>query len=243
MTKFRKLSIVIPAYNEFRTIAKVIELVQKIALPVAEREIVVVDDGSSDATPEILRKIPGIRVISHPRNCGKGAAIRTGIQHATGDILLIQDADLEYSPDNYPRLLEPILQGKTEFVMGSRFASHAPRFFTVGGDPFFFHYVGNRMIIALTNFLYRENKTDYEGCYKVFTRSLADAIPVSADGFEYDNELICKSLRYGYRLEEVPIHYHSRSYSEGKKITWRHGLVILWTILRWRFCFLPKKKI
>lgn len=236
MGEFKKITILVPAYNEERTIKEVLEIVRQAPLPHGlEKEIIVVDDGSSDSTREKLSEISGIRIFSHDRNQGKGAAIKTGIRHATGDILLIQDADSEYNPEDYPLLLQPILSGSVELVMGSRFLCEAPRFFTKNGDPFFLHYIGNRIIIALSNLLYHQIFTDYEGGYKAFTASLARSIPVSANGFEFDNELICKSIKRGHKIAEVPIRYKPRLYSEGKKISWRDGLIILWSIIQWRF--------
>ncbi len=236
MSKFKKVTILIPAYNESRTIQELIDKVKQAPVPrPLEKEIIVVDDGSKDDTREKLSKISGIQVYKHERNKGKGAAIKTGIEHATGDVLLIQDADLEYNPEDYPVLLQPILSGFSDLVMGSRFLCESPKFFTKNGDPFFSHFIGNRIIISLTNFLYRLNVTDYEGGYKAFTVVLARSIPVNANGFEYDNELICKSVRRGHKIAEVPIHYKPRLYSEGKKISWRDGVVILWTIIKWRY--------
>jgi glycosyltransferase involved in cell wall biosynthesis len=232
--KFKSLSIIIPAFNEEATIREIIEQVRQVALPGLEKEIVVVDDASTDRTRDILQKTPGIRFVSHDRNKGKGGALKTGIAHSTGDLILLQDADLEYTPEDYAALLKPILEGGVQFVMGSRFLYEKPKFFTEKGDPFFSHYMGNRLIIWLTNLLYGERKTDYEGCYKVFTRGLIQSISIKADGFAFDNELICKSLRRGYRIQEVPIRYQPRLYSQGKQITWKDGLVVLWTILKWR---------
>lgn len=238
--KFKKISILIAAYNEEATLRELIERVRAVQLPGLEKEIVVVDDASRDRTGQLLREIPGIVPFFHEKNRGKGGALKTAIASATGDILILQDADLEYNPEDYPVLIRPILEERAELVLGSRFSYKGPRFFTKNGDPFFSHYVGNKVIIALTNLLYGQKVTDYEGCYKAFTKNLALKTQVNANGFEFDNELICKSLRQGYRIEEVPIQYKPRLYSEGKKISWRDGLRILWTILKWRF-FLVKK--
>ncbi len=236
MSKFKKITILVPSYDEEYTIREVIEKVKQASLPRdLEKEIIVVDDGSRDGTREKLSEISGIQVFFHDKNQGKGAAIKTGIRYATGDIILIQDADLEYDPQDYPVITQPILSGFVEFVVGSRFLYEQPKFFTKNGDPFFSHFIGNWIIIWLTNFLYGQNMTDYEGGYKAFTHSLAQSIPIRANGFEFENELICKSIRQGYKIVEVPIHYKPRLYSEGKKIGWRDGLVILWTILKWRF--------
>lgn len=231
----KTLSIVIPAYNEERTIEAIVRKVREIALDGVEKEIIVVDDCSTDGTRERLRQFDGqIRAVFHERNRGKGAAVKSGFAVATGDFVIIQDADLEYTPHDYPRLLEPLLRGEAEVVMGSRFLSQKPRFFTAHGDPFFSHYLGNKIILWLTNWLYGFRATDYEGCYKVFTRQVIRDTLVEADGFEFDNELICKLLRRRRRIVEVPIRYTPRVYREGKKIRWQHGVKMAWTILKWR---------
>jgi len=235
MTRYGSLSVIIPAYNEEATIEEIIRRVKQADVGQLEKEIVVVDDGSQDRTREILQGLEGIRLFCHEKNRGKGAAIKTGIRNATGDILLIQDGDLEYNPEDYPVVTKPILEGRCEFVIGSRFQKERPRFFTRSGDPFVSHYIGNLMIIWLTNFLYGQSITDCEGCYKAFTKSLAQSIPVRANSFQFDNELMCKSLRRGYKILEVPIRYAPRLYMEGKKIRWQHGVMMLWTILKWRF--------
>ena len=228
------VSIVVPVYNEAGLIEQTLRRV--LASPL-EKEVIVVDDASTDGTSEVLarlaRQLP-IRVLTHPANRGKGAAVRTGFQAATGSILLIQDADLEYDPADYSALIEPIRQGEADAVIGSRFLRQRPRFFTPRGDPFFSHYVGNKVIIWLTNLLYGFHATDYEGCYKAFSREVIEATPVLADGFEFDNELICKLLRRRRRIAEVPIRYHPRDYRDGKKIRWPHGVKMVWTILKWR---------
>lgn len=231
----RTLSVIIPVYNEARSIEAVVRRVQHVKLVEVEKEIIVVDDGSTDGTTARLQQLdPSVHVIVHPRNRGKGAAIRSGFQAATGDLLLIQDADLEYDPHDYSALIAPILRGDTEVVMGSRFAIQKPRFFTRGGDPFFSHYIGNQLIIWLTNLLYGFHATDYEACYKVITRRVMEEIPVHADGFEFDNELVCKLLRRRRTIVEVPVHYQPRVYADGKKIRWHHGMRMFWTILKWR---------
>jgi len=229
-----RLSIIIPAYNEAETIRAVVEKVRAVEVPGFEKEIVVVDDRSTDGTRAVLEEIGGLVAVYHERNRGKGAGIKSGVRAASGDVFIIQDADLEYDPNDYGRIVEPIASGRADLVLGSRFRLQRPRFFGHGKSPFFTHYVGNTLIIWVTNLLYGHNATDYEGCYKAFTRRLAEAIPVEADGFEFDNELVCKALRRGYRLAEVPISYQPRSYAEGKKINWRHGVRMLWTILKWR---------
>ena len=229
-----RVSVVVPVYNEAALIETTLRRV--LASPV-DKEVLVVDDASTDGTDRVLARLGEelpIRVFRQPRNMGKGAAVRRGFQEACGDILLIQDADLEYDPADYPALIAPILRGEADAVMGSRFLAQKPHFFTPQGDPFFTHYIGNRLIIWLTNLLYGFHASDYEGCYKAFTNEVIRATPVRANEFEFDNELICKLLRRRRRIVEVPIHYTPRVYTEGKKIRWQHGVRILWTILKWR---------
>ena len=240
------LSVIIPVYNEAATIREVIRRVAAVGIA---QEIIVVDDGSTDGTRETLHRLQRengkafpsasgspceLRVAWHERNRGKGAAVRTGFQAARGDIVVIQDADLEYDPQDFHALIEPIERGEADAVLGSRFLLQGPRFFVRGGMPFFSHYVGNKVIIWLTNRLYGFRATDYEGCYKAFKRQLVLSTPVIADGFEFDNELICKLLRRHARIAEVPIRYAPRVYREGKKIRWYHGVRMVWTILKWR---------
>ena len=231
---YKKLSVIIPAFNEEKTISEIIHRVRNVSIAPLEKEIIVVDDASCDATPDILKDMKGIVAVFHKKNSGKGAAIKTGLLQATGDIILIQDADMEYNPDDYPKLLEPILKGQADLVMGSRFLLEKPKFFTKDGNPFFTHYIGNKTIIWITNFLYKKRFTDYEGGYKCFTKTLSDKIPVKTDSFDFDNELVCEALRKKFVIKEVPIQYDPRLYSEGKKINWKHGLKILWTIARCR---------
>jgi glycosyltransferase involved in cell wall biosynthesis len=231
-----KLSVVIPAYNEEASIAEMIERVKAVDLGSIDLEIVVVDDGSKDRTRKILETIPGIRVVLQARNAGKGAAVKCGFRAATGDIVLIQDADLEYDPQDYPALVQPIIDGRVEAVMGSRFLVERLKFFGKGAkSPFFTHYIGNKLIVAFTNVLYGQSATDYEGCLKAFSKKVVDSIPIEANGFAYDNELICKLLRRGHRIAEVPIKYRPRTYEEGKKIKWQDGVRMIWTIVQWRF--------
>lgn len=230
-----KLSIIIPAYNEEATIAAIVERVRAVEMGAVEKEIIVVDDGSRDRTWSILATLPDIRAISHARNAGKGAAVTTGLKAATGDIVLIQDADLEYDPGDYPAMIQPIVDKKADVVMGSRFLLERPVFFGKRRSPYLTHYIGNMLIVTVTNRLYGQSFTDYEGCYKAFARRVLLETPVVANGFEFDNELVCKIMRKGVHLVEVPIRYMPRTYARGKKITWRHGVIMLWTIIKWRF--------
>ena len=230
-----KLSIIIPAYNEEATIEAIVRRVQAVDLGPIEKEIIVVNDGSKDGTAAVLKELPAIRHISHERNAGKGAAVSAGFQAASGDIVLIQDADLEYDPNDYPAVIRPIVEGRSDVVMGSRFILYKPKFFGTRRSPYLSHYIGNMLVTSVTNLLYGKRFTDYEGCYKAFRRTVVAATPVKAKGFEFDNELICKLMRKGTRIMEVPIRYTPRSYESGKKITWRHGVIMLWTIIKWRF--------
>lgn len=224
-----KLSIVIPAYNEGSTIAQVIERVQ--AAPY-EKQIIVVDDASTDATSETLQSFNGktnLEIVTHDHNRGKGAALRTGFSRVTGDIVIIQDADLEYDPRDYPKLLEPILDGRADVVYGSRFLGGPHRVLL------FWHSIGNRFLTLLSNALTNINLTDMETCYKAFRADILKDITFKSDRFGFEPEFTAKVAKRGYRIYEVPISYSGRSYAEGKKITWHDGLAALFTIVRFRF--------
>ncbi len=240
-----KLSIIVPVYNEVDTIAEILRRVRAVDLKVSvgygsevgsvveiEREIVVVDDGSTDGTRELLRQLhepAETEILWHDENQGKGAAVRTGLQHATGDIMLIQDADLEYDPRDYPSLLQPILENRSQVVYGSRFRGGPTR------AMFFWHMVGNRLLTLVTNVLYDSILSDMETCYKVFTREVAEQLDLRASGWGFDPEITAQVLKLGYRIYEVPITYTGREFEEGKKIGWRDGLTVLWTLLKYRF--------
>jgi glycosyltransferase involved in cell wall biosynthesis len=224
-----KVSIVIPCYNEKNTIEQIVEAVRK--APVEDREIIVVDDRSQDGTQTVLKErlsqvVDGI--IYHPANRGKGAALRSGFAAATGDIILVQDADLEYSPEDYPVLLEPLMSGKADAVFGSRF---------MGGRPhrvlFFWHMVGNKFLTLLSNMLTNLNLTDMETGYKAFKASLIKSIQIEEDRFGFEPEIIAKLARTGCRIYEVGISYTGRTYEEGKKIGWRDGFRALYAIIRY----------
>ena len=223
-----KLSIVIPVYNERETLPKTLARVQ--ATPF-DKEIILVDDGSTDGTRawlETLRE-PGIVVVLQPHNQGKGAALRTGFQHATGDVVLIQDADLEYDPADYPRLLQPILDDKADVVFGSRFGGESHRVL------FFWHFVGNRFLTTLSNMFTNLNLSDMETGYKVFRREVIQSVQLEEKRFGFEPEVTAKVARLGCRIYEVSISYHGRSYEEGKKITWKDGFAAIGCILRYRF--------
>ena len=227
------LSIVIPAFNERATVEALLRRVASAALPDGvEREILVVDDGSTDGTRELLREIaargePAIRLIEQPENRGKGAALRRGFQEARGEIVLIQDADLEYDPREYPTLLGPILEGEADVVYGSRFLGGPHRVL------FYWHALGNSFLTTLSNIFSNLNLTDMETCYKVFRRSLLDGLPLRSDRFGIEPELTAKFARRRARIFEVPISYRGRTYAEGKKIHWKDGFAALWAIVRY----------
>lgn len=224
-----KLSIIIPAYNEKDTIREIIAKVQAADIGGLEREIIVVDDGSKDGTRDILRELPGIRYIFHEKNLGKGGAVKTGFKNATGDILIIQDADLEYDPGEYGKLLGPILSGRADVVYGSRF---------VGGDPhrvlYMWHYFANRFLTTISNIFTGLNLTDMETCYKIFRREVADSFKdkLRSERFGIEPELTARVARGYWRVYEVGISYYGRTYSEGKKINWKDGLAAVWHIIR-----------
>jgi len=225
-----KLSIVMPVYNERATLRYVVERVLSVA-PM-EVEMICVDDGSRDGSREILdelqRQHPQIRVVLHPENKGKGAAIRTGIQQATGDYLIIQDADLEYDPTDYPALLEPLIQGKADVVYGSRFLGGAPH-----RVLYFWHSVGNWLLTLLSNCLTNMNMTDMETCYKAFRREIIQEIPTQEERFGFEPEITVKIAKRHLRVYEVGISYWGRTYEEGKKIGWRDGVRALWVLLKY----------
>ena len=224
-----KLSIIIPAYNEKNTISEIIRQVQAVSLPGLEKEVIVVDDGSRDGTRDILKNTGGIRYIFHEKNQGKGGAIKTGFREAKGDIVLIQDADLEYDPNEYPKLLQPILSGRADVVFGSRFA---------GGDAhrvlYVFHYFGNRFLTVLSNLFTGLNLSDMETCYKVFRKEVVDSIKdkIKSEKFGIEPELTSRVARGRWRVYEVGISYYGRTYEEGKKINWKDGLAAIWHIMR-----------
>lgn len=227
-----KLSVVIPVFNESKTVAEVVSRVEAVRLPGGlGLEIVIVDDGSTDGSREILRGLEGEgrKVILHERNRGKGAALRTGISATTGDCVLIQDADLEYDPRDYPSLLEPILDGRADVVFGSRFAGSGTR-----RVLYFWHSVGNRLLTTLSNMFTNINLSDMETCYKVFRGEVIRSIQIEEDRFGFEPEVTAKVARLGCRIYEVGISYAGRTYAEGKKIGWKDGVRALWCILKYR---------
>lgn len=236
-----KLSIIIPVYNEEKTILKILKKVKRANVLGLEKEIIVVDDGSTDGTrTQILQFEPRsqnikIKMIKHKQNRGKGAAIQSGIKVATGDILLIQDADLEYRPEYYPQLLKPIVKGERKVVYGSRLMKMKFSLFGKNPTPFPLHYLGNRLLSWATSFLYSTKITDMETGYKVMTKEVYKHLHLTSERFEIEPEITAKILKMGYKIIEVPITTEPRSYQEGKKITWRDGFSALCVLLRSRF--------
>lgn len=223
-----KLSVVIPVYNEISTIEEILKRVQSVP---QDKEIIVIDDGSTDGTREWLEKLTmqEITVLFHSENKGKGAALRTGFEQATGDIVIIQDADLEYDPRDYDCLISPIADGRADVVFGSRFLGGPHRVL------FFWHYVGNKVLTVLSNMLTNLNLSDMETGYKAFRTSLLQKIRIKSNRFGFEPEITAKFAKLKCRIYEVPISYSGRGYEEGKKITWRDGLAALFHVIRFRF--------
>ncbi len=225
-----KLSVIIPVYNERDTIEEIIRRVRAVDLDL-EKEIIVVDDGSTDGTREVLQSLdlPRTRILLLDRNTGKGAALRNGFDLAEGDIVLVQDADLEYDPREYPKLLEPIIDGRADVVYGSRFLGGPHRVL------YFWHYIGNKFLTTFSNMLSNLNLTDMETCYKVFRRDILKKISLKSPRFGFEPEITVKLAKLRCRIYEVPISYSGRDYAEGKKIGWKDGLAALFHLVRFRF--------
>jgi len=226
---YKSLSVIMPVYNERTTVAEIIRRMRAVSLPLT-LEIIAVDDGSDDGSDKVLGALQDstVRLIRHPVNQGKGAAIRTGLAEVRGDIVMIQDADLEYDPADWPRLLEPILRGKAKVVYGSRFTGERKNMLPL-------HWMGNRLLSLVTNVLYSSTLSDMETCYKVFDAQVLEGLTVVSNRFDFEPEITAKILRRGHRIYEVPISYAGREPDEGKKITWRDGFGALKALVKFRF--------
>jgi glycosyltransferase involved in cell wall biosynthesis len=226
---YRKLSVIVPVYNERNTVVEILRRMRAVDLPI-DREFVVVDDGSTDGTRAVLTQLGDstVKIVTHPHNRGKGAAIRTGLQHVTGDLVLIQDADLEYDPDDWAKLIAPVLKGRAVVVYGSRFTGEHR-------NMLFLHWAGNRALSLVTNLLYNTTLSDMETCYKLFDRKVLQSINLKSEKFDFEPEVTAKVLRKGIRIYEVPISYAGREFDEGKKITWRDGFAALTALVKYRF--------
>jgi glycosyltransferase involved in cell wall biosynthesis len=229
--KIRKLSVIVPVFNERNTVVEVLRRMRAVELPDGiDREIIVVDDGSVDGTRDVLNQLRDstVRILLNDDNRGKGAAVRTGLQVATGDYVLIQDADLEYDPEDWPKLIAPVMRGRAQVVYGSRFTGERR-------NMLFLHWIGNRMLSFVTNVLYNTTLSDMETCYKLVDRELLLDLRLRCRRFDIEPEITAKILKRRIRIYEVPISYMGREFDEGKKITWRDGFAALWTLAKFRF--------
>ena len=229
VVQYRKLSVIVPVFNERNTVGEILRRMRAVDLDL-EREFVVVDDGSDDGTTAVLSQLGDstVKIVSHARNQGKGAAIRTGLENVTGDLVLIQDADLEYDPEDWPKLIAPILKGRASVVYGSRFTGERR-------NMLYTHWLGNKMLSVATNLLYNTTLSDMETCYKLFDRRVLDGLTIESDRFDFEPEITAKILRKGIRIYEVPISFAGRELVDGKKITWRDGFSALGALVKYRF--------
>lgn len=242
--KMKKLTIIVPVFNEEKTIKKILAEVSKSLKQqkkIKENKIIVVDDGSRDQSVKEIKKakkdlnLDNLELLVHKKNKGKGAAIRTALKKIDEGIIIIQDADLEYSPKDYKRLTAPIIKGESEVVYGTRLKNYPLKLFGQNQTPLVLHYLGNKFLTFVTNFLYDSELTDMETCYKVFTKAVIRDISLQANRFEFEPEITAKFLKIGVKIKEVPIKVKPRGYDEGKKITWRDGFIAIWTLIKYKF--------
>lgn len=227
-----KISILIPVFNEANTLKAILKKVEETNFCGLEKEIILIDDCSTDGTRDILKELgeDKYKILYHEKNMGKGAALRTGLEHATGDIVVIQDADLEYDPADYESLIKLILDGKADAAYGSRFLSGK-----LSGSFMLTHWLGNKLLTLITNILYNATLTDMETCYKAFKTEFIKGLKIESDRFDFEPEITAKILKKGARLYELPISYYGREHSEGKKITWKDGFQAVWALVKFRF--------
>lgn len=227
-----KLSIIVPVYNEEATLKKIIEKVQRVNLPI-DKEIIIIDDSSTDNTPEIIselkKKYKNISSIRHEINKGKGGALKTGFKHLTGDIVVIQDGDLEYNPEDFKKLIKPILDGKADVVYGSRLLGK------VTGFNIPSHYYGNKLLSLITQLLYHKRITDMETCYKIMKKEVVKILKLKSNRFDIEPEITAKIIKNKFRIIELPITYNCRTFEEGKKITWKDGIIAIYTLFKYKF--------
>lgn len=233
-----KLSIIVPIFNEEKTIGQVLDTLKKMRLPAnLKKEIIVINDGSSDGTLDIVKeeKSEFLKYFSHPKNLGKGAAIKTGIKQATGELIVVQDADLEYNPSEYSKLLKPILEDKAEVVFGTRLTNYPLQFWGKDKTVLPTHLIANKFLTFLTNILYGSHLTDMETGYKLFRTKILERFSITSKGFEFEPEITAKILKLKIHIVEIPIRVHPRTYKEGKKISWVDGITAIWTLIKYRF--------
>ncbi len=233
-----KLSIIIPVYNEEKTLKKIVDKVEKVKIPKIKKELIIINDASKDNSEKIINKLKkkykNIKYFSHEKNQGKGAAIRIGLKHFNGDIFVIQDGDLEYNPQEFKRLIKPIIKGQTKVVYGSRFKEKKIEY-----HKYPLYYFGNKFLTLLTSILYLRKITDMETCYKMIHKDVIDKIldkyGLNAKKFDFEPEITAKIIKSGYKIKEIPVSYKSRSFKEGKKINSRDGLIAIYTLIKYRF--------
>lgn len=231
-----KLSIIIPVFNEAKTIRQLLRMIEKVDLKDIKKDIILVDDFSTDGSREIVKKLKsGYIKIFHDKNKGKGAALKAGIKKATGDFIIFQDADMEYDPNDYVKLIKPLLEKKADITLGSRLVGRKFHIFGRERTMHPLHWIGNKYLTFAFNLLYGTNLTDIEPCYKMFRSNVLKSVKVGSDRFEYDIELICKLVKKGYKIIQMPISFNPRTFEEGKKITWKDGIVALLTMIKHRF--------
>lgn len=230
-----KLSVIIPVYNEPDTIAKIVKRVERVNLGNVEKEIIIIDDASTDNTAAAIRRLKGKYIrLFHKKNMGKGGALKTGIIRATGDIIVFQDADLEYDPKDYAVLIRPIIGERAKVTFGSRFVNQRLNLFGKKRSPHLLHWFGNKFLTLVFNALYGTRLTDAEPCYKMFSAGVLKGIKVKSNRFEYDIELMCKLVKNGHEIIQLPISYNPRTFEEGKKINWKDGIVAFLTMIKYR---------